>query len=95
MITIRRIPSELLAQHSIRPLVENRATCYILRIPARENYTVTQQNLILGLSQECLNDISKGDGLTFVIPFGLSYEEELWNEIMDEFGVFVFVEKVC
>lgn len=86
--------TKLLVQNSIRPLVENLSTCYILKIPPRENYTTIQQNLIIGLSQECLNDISMGDGLTFVLPFGISYEEELWKEIVVEFGEFIFVDKV-
>ncbi len=87
--------NKLLVQNSTHPLAENKSTCYILKLPAREYYTAIQQNLILGLSQECFNDISKGNGLTFVMPFGLQYEEELWQEIVDNFGDFIFVEEVC
>lgn len=86
--------NKLLVQNSTRPLVENHPTCYIMKLPAKEYYTAIQQNLILGLSQECFNDVSMGNGLTFVMPFGLPYEEELWQEIADNFGDFIFVEEV-
>jgi hypothetical protein len=88
----------ILVQKSIRPMVEDKSFCCIVEIPALEKYNRNQAKIIADLTKYCLNTVSHSkNSLTFVLPkgSGLYNETNMWLNIIENFGDFVFVEKLC
>lgn len=82
----------------LRPKAEVNGHCYILEIPALQEYTEEQQKVIVDLYNECLNN-PVADGL--VVRFVLNtlprrYDPGvMWDNITEAFGQILVVEKLC
>lgn len=76
------------------PQVEQLNTCFIVRMPEPKNYKHRQ--IFSALAAVCLNDPSLCDDRTFVLPYTSERLDldALFNTINEEFGEFIYVEKV-